>query len=447
MRANAARHLAISAKSGACARHIAGVMATYPFSRSHDPFVDLSSQDAFNEGAPFATFDRMRRDDPLAWSEMEGGGQGFWNVVRHADLLELNRQPDLLSSASGIRMEDQSAEEYEARKTFQETDPPQHRAFRALVSKAFSRSTMAGYEDQIRAIVTQLLDGALEAGEFDATDAVARHLPMQMLAQIIGVPNDDAAWLVEKGDALISNADPDYTDFVIDWVDTDEYRMLPFRSPAAVELFDYANRLLSRIDAGEQIGVLNLVLEETSHGSAMSRDEFRNFFCLLVAAGNDTTRYSIAATIHALANDPALLAQIQDPAFDRWDEATDEMIRWAAPTSHFRRTATRDFELHGKTVRAGDKVVMWFLSGNRDDAAIPDPYRIDLTRPRNPFLSFGQGGPHICLGMWLAKLEVKIVLQELARRVKRIEQTAEHRYLRSNFIHGIKTLPVRVERK
>lgn len=422
-------------------------METYPFSRSQDAFVDLSSQDAFNDGAPFATFDRLRREDPFAWMEMSDGGKGFWNVVRHADLLELNRQPDLLSSASGIRMEDQSPEEYEARKTFQETDPPQHRAFRALVSKAFSRSTVAGYEEAIRRIVTELLDEALEAGEFDAVDAIARRLPMQMLAQIMGVPAADAAWLVEKGDALISNSDPDYTDFVIDKVDTDEYRLLPFRSPAAVELFDYANDLLDRMDAGEQIGVLNLVREETSHGTRMPRDEFRNFFCLLVAAGNDTTRYSIAATLHSLANNPALLAQLQQPDFAQWDEATDEMIRWASPTSHFRRTAMRDFDFHGKQVKAGDKVIMWFLSGNRDETAIPDPYRLDLTRPRNPFLSFGQGGPHICLGMWLAKLEVKIVLQELARRVKAIGQTADHRYLRSNFIHGIKYLPVTVERK
>ena len=268
---------------------------------------------------------------------------------------------------------------------------------------------------------------------------------MQMLAQIMGVPNSDAAWLVEKGDALISNSDPDYTDFVIDQVDTEAYRLLPFRSPAAVELFDYANGLLDRMDAGEQIGVLNLVREETSHGARMSRDEFRNFFCLLVAAGNDTTRYSLAATMHSLANNPQLLKQIQSETFAHWDEATDEMIRWAAPTTHFRRTATRDFNYHGKRVKAGDKVLLWFLSGNRDETAIADPYSIDLTRPRNPFLSFGQGGPHICLGMWLAKLEVKIVMQELAHRIASIEQTGEHSYLRSNFIHGIKHLPVRVK--
>jgi cytochrome P450 len=342
-------------------------------------------------------------------------------------------------------MEDQSEEEYEARKTFQETDAPMHRAFRALVAKAFSRSTVAGFEDQIRQIVNNLLDTALDMGEFDAVDVIARQLPMQMLAQIMGVPDSDAAWLVDKGDALISNSDPDYTDFVIDQVDTEAYRLLPFRSPAAVELFDYANDLLDRMDAGEQIGVLNLVREETSHGTRMSRDEFRNFFCLLVAAGNDTTRYSLAATVHSLANNPQLLKQIQSDTFAHWDEATDEMIRWAAPTTHFRRTATRDFDYHGKRVKAGDKVLLWFLSGNRDETAIAEPYSIDLTRPRNPFLSFGQGGPHICLGMWLAKLEVKIVMQELARRVASIEQTRDHNYLRSNFIHGIKHLPVRVE--
>lgn len=416
----------------------------FAFSRSVDPHVDLSSLDAFNDGAPFETFARMRREEPMAWSEMTNGEKGFWSVTRHADLLELNRQADLLSSARGIRMEDQTMEEVEARKTFQETDAPHHRGFRALVSKAFSKGSVAQFEDQIRTIVTQLLDIALEEGEFDAVDRIARRLPMQMLAQIMGVPQEDGPFLVEKGDALISNSDPDYTDFVVDQLDSDAYRMLPFRSPAAMDLFDYANKLLDRMDAGEQIGVLNLVREPTNSGTQMSRDEFRNFFCLLVAAGNDTTRYSISATIHALANDPALLKRLQTGDFHSWEGAADEMIRYASPTTHFRRTATRDFTFHGKNIREGDKVLLWFLSGNRDETAIANPYRIDLGRERNPFLAFGQGGPHICLGMWLAKLEVAIVMQELAKRLTSIEQVSDHAFLRSNFIHGIKHLPVRV---
>jgi cytochrome P450 len=292
--------------------------------------------------------------------------------------------------------------------------------------------------------VNEILDTALALETFDAVETIARRLPMLMLAQIMGVEREDAKFLVEKGDALISNSDPDYTDFVVDKVDTEAYRLLPFRSPAAIELFDYANALLERMDRGETLGVLSVVHREMTVNGLISRDEFRNFFCLLVAAGNDTTRYSLAAALHALANDPSLLATLRDPAFDAWDAAAQEMIRWASPTSHFRRTATRDFELHGERVRAGDKVVLWFVSANRDAAAIAAPDTIDLTRAPNPYLSFGQGGPHVCLGMWLARLEVRVVLQEIARRVTALEQTARHDYLRSNFILGIKRLPLRM---
>jgi cytochrome P450 len=414
----------------------------FPFSYSDDPHADLASQDAFNDGAPFATFARMRAETPMAWTP-QVDGRGFWSVTRHEDILALNRDPALLSSAQGIRMEDQAPDEFEARKTFQETDPPQHSAFRMVVNHAFSRRTIDGYEAQIRDLVGGMLDTALAKASFDAVETIARRLPMLMLAQIMGVPAKDGQFLVDKGDALISNSDPDYTDFVVDKVDTQAYRLLPFRSPAAVDLFDYANELLDRMDRGEELGVLSIVHKAMADGGLITRDEFRNFFCLLVAAGNDTTRYSISASMHALANDPGLLATLQDPAFDAWDAATNEMIRWASPTSHFRRTATRDFDMHGQTVKAGDKVVLWFVSANRDETAIADPYRIDPRRAPNPFLSFGQGGPHVCLGMWLAKLEVKIVLQEIAKRVATLEQTDRHEYLRSNFILGIKRLPLR----
>ena len=415
----------------------------YPFSLSTNPNVDLSSQDAFNEGAPYATFERMRQEDPIAWCD-ELDGRGFWSVTRHADIMKLNKDSATLSSARGIRIEDQTEEEYEARKTFQETDPPQHSYFRMLVNEAFSRRSVANYEDQIRDITAELIDAALADGEIDATDRIARQLPMRMLGQILGVPTEDTNWLVEKGDALISNADPDYTDFVVDKVDTEEYRLLPFRSPAAMELFDYANDLLKRIRRGEEVGVLNLIVQPTRDGKTMSDGEFRNFFCLAVAAGNDTTRYSIAAALHALANQPDLLEQLRDADAAMTLSATDEMIRWASPTTHFRRTATRDFEYGGRTVRQGDKVVLWFVSANRDADIFDAPHSIDFHRKPNRFLSFGQGGPHVCLGMFLAKLEVRVVLEEMARRVASIEQTAAHSYLRSNFILGIKRLPVRM---
>lgn len=414
------------------------------FTATDDGRADLSSHDAFLAGAPHNTFARMRREEPLAWSEMKGG-KGFWSVTRHADVLELNRNFDLLSSARGIRMEDQSYEEYMARRTFQETDPPEHSRTRILVSKAFSKPVVAQFEGQIKAICDAILDEAIERGSFDAVKDVGRQLPMRMLGQIIGVPEADLDWLVEKGDQLIANTDPEFTRHVLDQADTEAYRLMPFRSPAGAELFDYAKALMREKEKrGDTSGVLHLILQPDSHGNVISELEFRNFFCLLVAAGNDTTRYSISASLFALANRPELLRELKNGDAQMWETAPDEFIRWASPTMHFRRTATRDFELHGRHVKAGDKVLLWFVSANRDEAAFEKPFDIDVRRTPNRHVAFGQGGPHVCLGMWLARLEVRILLQELVKRIMGIEQTGPHEFLRSNFIGGIKRLPVRI---
>ena len=407
-----------------------------------DGHADLASHDTFAAGAPLNTFARLRRDDPMHWTDWDQG-VGFWSVTRHADILKLNGQPDLLSSARGIRMEDQTYEEYLARRTFQETDPPEHMATRIKVAKAFSRPVVAGFEAQIRQLCADILDAALAKGTFDATKEIARELPMRMLGRIIGTPDEDLPWLVEKGDALIANTDPDFTSHVLDRMTTDEFRMMPFNSPAGAELYVYARDLMQRKAAsGDTSGVLHMILQPGPDGSVISETEFRNVFCLLVAAGNDTTRYSIAAGLHALCHQPELLQQIQSGAVD--DTMADEIIRWATPAIYFRRTATRDFEMHAKTLRAGDKVLYWFLSGNRDPDAFDDPLRVNLARTPNRHLSFGQGGPHVCLGMWLARLEVRVLFQELAKRIKAIEPAGEHRFLRSNFVGGIKNLPLRV---
>jgi cytochrome P450 len=187
-------------------------------------------------------------------------------------------------------------------------------------------------------------------------------------------------------------------------------------------------------------------LEPAKDGSTIPETEFRNFFCLLVAAGNDTTRYSIAAGIQALCHQPELLAQMQAGGAV-WETAADEIIRWATPALYFRRTATRDFEMHDKTIRAGDKVLYWFISANRDESYFEDPFRVNLMRSPNRHLSFGQFGPHVCLGMWLARLEVTVLFQELAKRISHIESAGPQKFLRSNFVGGIKQLPVRVTRR
>ncbi len=409
-----------------------------------DGNADLSSHDAFVNGAPHNTFARLRRDDPMAWCDY-AGGEGFWSVTRYQDVFDLNRNPELMSSARGIRMEDQTYEEYLARRTFQETDPPDHTRVRMLVTRAFAKPVVALFEEQIRNLCREILDEAFQSGEFDAVKAIARPLPMRMLGQIMGTPDADLPWLVEKGDALIANTDEDFTAHVLDKADTDAYRLMPFRSPAGAELYDYAQRLMAdKSRRGDTSGVLNLITQPDADGNVISETEFRNFFCLLVAAGNDTTRYSIAAGIQALAERPQLLADLQS-GDDIWETMSNEVIRWASPAMYFRRTATRDFEMHGKNIREGDKALLWFVSGNRDEAAFEKPFEVDFRRTPNRHLAFGQGGPHVCLGMWLARLEVQVLFQELAKRVKSVEQTGPHAFLRSNFVGGIKRLPVRVK--
>ncbi|OUS37093.1 cytochrome [Rhodobacterales bacterium 56_14_T64] len=410
-----------------------------------DGYADLSSHDAFAEGAPHNTFARLRRDDPLHWTEY-AGGEDFWSITRHADIAAMNKNTAVFSSARGIRMEDQSYEEYLARRTFQETDPPEHSKTRMKLLKAFSKTMMAPYEQEIRKLCAEILDPALEQGSFDAVKEIARQLPMRMLGRVVGLPEEDLPWLVDKGDALIANTDPDFTAHVLDKMQTDEFRMMPFNSPAGAELYIYAKDLMAKKEAaGDTSGILNMILQPAKDGSVISDSEFRNFFCLVVAAGNDTTRYSIAAGIQAMCHQPELLAQMQAGG-DVWGTAADEIIRWATPATYFRRTATQDFELHGKTIREGDKVLYWWASANRDETVFDDPFRVDLTRNPNRHLSFGQGGPHVCLGMWLARLEVTVLFQELAKRIKSIEPGGEHKFLRSNFVGGIKTLPVRVTR-
>jgi cytochrome P450 len=410
-----------------------------------DGFADLTSHDTFVSGPPFNTFARLRRDDPLHWTEWDGG-KGFWSITRYSDILEMNRNTEVFSSALGIRMEDQTYEEYLARRTFQETDAPDHMQIRMKLARAFSKNVIAGFEEVIRELCIGILDEALQDDQFDATKKIARALPMMVLGRILGTPDEDLPWLVEKGDALIANTDPDFTSHVLDKMSTDEFRMMPFNSPAGAELYGYAKDLMAKKNAsGDTDGILHLILEPDENGAVISETEFRNFFCLLVAAGNDTTRYSIAAGIQAMCEQPELLTQMKEGG-EVWETMADEMIRWATPATYFRRTASQDYEMHGKTIRTGDKVLYWFASGNRDDAYFDEPNCVNLLRTPNKHLAFGLGGPHLCLGMWLARLEVTVLFKELSKRITDIKADGPQLFLRSNFVSGLKSLPVRITR-
>ena len=405
-----------------------------------DGFLNIADHDSYTDGVPHASFARLRAEDPVHWTTPTDGMRSFWSVTRQADILEANGKPEIFSSAQGIRIEDQSHEEYLARRTFQETDPPEHRVTRKLVNPAFSRPAIAQYEEMIRALAGDIVDAAFAKGSFDAVDMIAKQLPMMMLGRILGLPDSDLDWLVEKGDALIGNTDPDFTDHVVDKMDSDAYRLMPFRSPAGIDLYDYAETVFSGEKAVDPRGVLHRVIDADA---GLALPDFKNFFCLLVAAGNDTTRYSIAMALYLLTRHPELLEQLQSGTVD--DTAADEIIRLASPTMHFRRTATEDTMLGGQPIAKGDKVVLWFVSGNRDESVFADPHRPHLDRSPNPNVAFGQGGPHFCLGMWLARLEVKTVLQTMAARLASIEALEKPRWTRSNFICGVKSLPVRVQ--
>ena len=401
-------------------------------------FLNLLDHDSFASGVPHNTFARMRKEDPVCWTEGDAVTKGFWSLTRYADISLANKENLIFSSAQGIRLEDQTHEEYMARRTFQETDAPEHATTRRKVNPSFAKPAMMEFDALIRELASDIVDTALENSEFDAVTAIAKQLPMLMLGRILGVPDDDLPWLIEKGDALIGNSDPDFTDHVVDKMDTSAFRMMPFRSPAGLELYEYADDLLQNRRTVANTGILaKMMLDE----NGLDALEFKNFFCLLVAAGNDTTRYSIAQALYLLARDPSLVKQLQTNEY--WDTCADEFIRLAAPTMHFRRTATEDYELHGKTIRKGDKVLLWFVSGSRDDEVFDNPHEVQLGRKPNRHQSFGQGGPHVCLGMHLARMEVRIVLEELVKRIETLEMLDEPTWTRSNFICGVKQLNVR----
>jgi len=411
---------------------------------------DIADPDTYTAGVPHATFLRLRRDDPVSWwDEDHAGGRGFWAVTRHADLLHVSRDVGTFSSAAGIRLEEMDPEETAARRTMMELDPPEHTGYRRLVSKPFSRREVQAYEQAIRTLARAVIDDALAAGpRFDFVDRIAKQLPMRMLGALLGVPDDDGPWLVEQGDALLGNTDPEFTSHPVGLVDTDEFRLMPFRSPAGIELFGYAQEQARIRREHPTDDVISDLLAPKIDGEVLTDHEFNNFFTLLVAAGNDTTRYTMTAGLQALIERPDQLAELRD-SITRGDgelmaSAVEEILRWGSVTMHFRRTATVDTTLGGREVRAGDKVVIWFVSADYDDAAFTDPFTFDIRRSPNQHVAFGLMSPHLCLGAQLARMEVKVLFEELLPRLADVRLDGPVDRLRSNFIAGIKRMPVAV---
>jgi cytochrome P450 len=407
-----------------------------------DACANIIDPDSYVQGVPHATFKRLRDEDPLSWWAEEDG-TGFWAVTRYDDLLAVSHQPHLYSSAKGIRLEDMTAEELEARQTMMEMDRPDHTTYRRLVQPPFLPRVVNTYEEQLRGLARRVIERVQGQNEFDFVTRIARNVPMLMLGKMLGVPDEDGSWLVDIGDALIGNADPEFTTHPVDQVDTEAFRLMPFRSPYSYKLFEYAAEQARLRYEQPTDDLTSMLLLPKRDGEPLSEHEFKNFFALLVAAGNDTTRYTMAAGLDALLDQPEQMAELRDQP-ELIPTAVEEMLRWGSVTMHFRRTATQDTELAGRQIKAGDKVVIYYISADYDERQFPDPFRFDIRRTPNNHVAFGLKSPHKCIGEHLARLEIKVLFEEFLPRVADIQRGGQVERLRSNFIAGIKHLPVKV---
>jgi cytochrome P450 len=408
--------------------------------------IDLANPDNYVERVPFEWFDHLRQDHPVVWHPERPPNKGFWAVTRYDDLTSIHMDWQTYSSELGaVSLEELDDEQLEIRQSMLETDPPRHTQLRKICSRRFSARGVGQYEDWIRDVARSVLDTALPQGEFDFVTEISRELPIRFLCAIFTVPQEDAPQLIQWGDNMIANQDPDLSAAVIDQVDTEAYRLLPFRSPTALDVFAYADRQRDIRLEEPADDVLQALTVAQSEG-VLNEREFHNYFGVLMIAGNETTRHTISHGMLALMENPDQLKLLKEEP-ERIPRATEEILRWATPVYQFRRTATRDVQLRGAEIQRGDKVVTWYVSANRDEEVFPDPYRFDVTRTPNDHVTFGPGGPHFCLGAHLARLETKILFQELLPRVASIELTGPVSRVRSTFVNGIKRMPVRVVAK
>jgi cytochrome P450 len=405
--------------------------------------VDLTDLDLWARGVPYREFARLRREEPVAWHDEGPPNSGFWSVCGYQDIVTASRDVRTFSSGRGVSFEEPTDEDMVARRTIIDTDPPEHTKLRKIVSSSFTQRAVAIYQHFVEGLTERVLDTGLMRGEFDFVDAVAKEVPIRVLARVMGLPQADLDQFIDLGDRLIANTDPDVTDVVWGRDDTDAYRRFPFRSPYGKQLWDLGREVVAQKLREPGDDLLSTLLRAEVDGDRLTETDLDNFFSILVVAGNETTRIAIAQGVLAFCERPEQWDRVRaDPGL--LGTATEEVIRWSCPTHFMRRTAAADAELGGAKIRAGDKVVLWYVSGNRDEAEFGDPDTFDVGRSSNRHLSFGRGGPHLCLGVHLARLEVNVVLAALARRVARFELAGPPRRIRSNFTNGLRELPVRV---
>ena len=391
--------------------------------------IDIQSNDIYVDGPPFETFAWLRDNAPAlrhpGMNDLDV--EWFWALTRHADVVEVSRQFQTYSSERNgvLLMERDNMEET---RLLTDIDPPEHTRMRGLVNRGFTPRAIKLMSDNYIAVTEQLVGEAVEQGDVEFVTKVAAELPLIAIAQMMGIPVEDRSRVFDWSNRMIGQNDADYSGGLDD------------AAAAAIELYGYAQELADDRRAAPRDDIISILVAAEGN-DALTEHEFNMFVLLLAVAGNETTRNAISHGVNALIEHPDQWELLRDnPSLV--DSAVEEILRWSTPVNVFRRTATCDVELHGETIREGDSVAMFYASANRDERVFADPDRFDITRDPNPHVTFGGGGPHFCLGANLARLEMRTLFGELARRCERIEPTGEVTRLRSYFINGIKTLPV-----
>ncbi|MBP2327279.1 cholest-4-en-3-one 26-monooxygenase [Kibdelosporangium banguiense] len=389
----------------------------------------LMDPNVFQEGIPYEYFRELRATRGLTRAT-DVEGQEFWNVVRHPEVAAISRDPKVFSSSPSTMTSVRLQESEYPIITF--LDPPDHTRMRRLTFKAFAPARMAALAGPIRRIAGSLLATAAAKGEFDLADDVALLLPFEVLAELLGVPGSDRRMVIGWARQTVNLGDPEYDPSVTD-AGTDVFR----------QILDYFMQF-ARYRAGTPADDLFSVLSAARvKGDRLSPEEIAVFATTLITAGSETTYCSVTGAVLALLEHPDQLAMLRA---DRSliPGAVAEMLRWITPVTHFARNVVAGTEIAGQPIVAGERVVMWYTSANRDEAVFADPDRFDITRSPNPHLTFGGGGPHVCIGNGLAVLELRMFLEAALDLIPRIEFAGPLVRPETNFMNSIKHMPVRL---
>ena len=401
--------------------------------------LDITDPEIYQSGIPHETFARLRQQSPVA--KLEYDGKPYWAVTRYRDLLTVTRDAFTYSSAKDfVNLWDLTDEAKEVRRSIIETDPPAHVRLRRLGMPAFTGHRVRSYEDATRAITIDVLQQALEKRDIDVVHAISAPIPIRVIVDILGVPATDTDFMVQLSDELVDGVD----------LPADAYgnvtplELLPFNSPASHALFEYAKNIGDQRRSDPHDDLVSTLVHSKVDGDQLTENEFANMFQVLVFAGNETTRTAISNGIQQFMQHPDQLELLyQRP--ELVENAVEEIIRYATPVIHMRRTTTRDTELAGVPIAAGDKVVIWYASANFDETVFENPLKFDISRPVRPKqLAFGAQGPHHCLGAPLARLEIRVLLEELVRLRIKFTANGEVVRTRSNFVNGIMKLPATI---